>query len=141
FLALVGLLVGEQLLEERWRVEVVVCNLRVLEDDRGAVVPTAVFGGMVARCGCENLQDAAHFNLFLEDGIVVLFEQGDELVRVSPFRLVVVLHHKWAVVGRCRRVCLWHGNGEGKYECDEQESCCDRETLHSHGDPPMRTTR
>src|SRR6202166_4413507 len=45
----VGILVGEELLQERRGVEIIVGDLRVLEDDGGAEIPAAVFGAMVAR--------------------------------------------------------------------------------------------
>src|SRR5690242_11329314 len=58
FLALVGFLVGKELLQECRSIKVVVRDFGVLENDRCPIVPAAVFGRMVTRRGRENLQDA-----------------------------------------------------------------------------------
>src|ERR1700731_1385874 len=44
---LVGVLVGEELFQDRRGIKVIVGDLRVLEDDSGAKIPAAVFGGVV----------------------------------------------------------------------------------------------
>src|SRR5262249_47796563 len=91
FLLFVGVLVGKELLQQGAVVGIGVRGGGVLEDDRGAVVPSAVFRGVIARRVGEHLEDAAHLDLFLQHGIVILLEEQDELVGVAPLGLVVVL--------------------------------------------------
>jgi hypothetical protein len=51
FFFLIGFLIGIELLDQRGAVKIVVGNRRVLEDDGYPVIPTAVFGGVIARNG------------------------------------------------------------------------------------------
>src|SRR5271167_5021847 len=89
--ALIGLLIGEELLEQRLFVEAVIGGGGVLEDDGDAVVPAAVFGGVIARRDSAYFEQPTEFNFFLQQWVMVLLEQRDELLSVSPFHLVVVL--------------------------------------------------
>ena len=90
-------LVGEQLFEQGSAIKIVVSDGRILEYDRDAIVPAAILGRMITRSGCSDLQDSAKLYLLLQQGIVVLLEERDEFVGISPFRLVVVLRDEWLV--------------------------------------------
>jgi hypothetical protein len=85
--ALVGILVGKKLLEERRGIKRVVSDLGVLEDDGGAIVPAAVFGAVVARRGREYFQYPPQFHFFLKQWIVIFLEQRDEFFRMPHFAL------------------------------------------------------
>src|SRR5216683_2926004 len=83
-LFLVGVLVGEKLLEEGRGVEIVVGDLGVLEDDGGAEIPAAVFGGVIARHLREDFENAAQLDFLFQDGIMILLEQSNEFLGVAP---------------------------------------------------------
>src|SRR4029077_4431542 len=91
FFLLVGILVGEELLQKGSGVEVVVGDLGVLEDDGGAKIPAAIFGGVVAGDPGEDFEDAAEVDFLFQDGVMVLLEQGDKFFGVAPLGFVVVL--------------------------------------------------
>ncbi len=95
--ALVRRLIREQLFEQRGAIEIVVGDGSILEYDRDAIVPAAVLGCMIARRGCRDLQYSAKLHLFLQQGIVVLLEERDKFIGISPLRLVVVLRDEWLV--------------------------------------------
>src|SRR5262245_40128979 len=64
FFSFVGVLVGGKLLYQRTVVSIGVGDGSVLENDRGAIVPPAVLGRVISRGVREDLQDAAHLDLF-----------------------------------------------------------------------------
>ena len=85
---------AKKLLGQRCFVKTIRRRARALEDESNAVIPTAIFRGVIARrMGC-HLEDAAQFDFFEQQRQMILFEQGDEFVGVSPFCSVVILHHK-----------------------------------------------
>ena len=121
----VGVLVGKELLQERDGIKVIVGDLGVLEDDGGAKVPAAVFGGMVPRDLSEDLEDAAHLDFLFQHGIVVFLEQGDKFVGVPPFDFVVVLDDVGLVICalllRCVGLRLQSVGDWESDDCDERE--------------------
>lgn len=99
-----SLLVGKELFHDRLFAARVVSYSRVLEHNSHAVVPSPVFGGVIARAHRTDFQDASVLDLFLQNGKVILLEQAYELVGVTPFGLVVVIGNKRFVV-RLRLSC------------------------------------
>ena len=74
-LSLVGLLVREELLLQSVFVEGLVGNRSILEDDGDAIVPTLVFGRVITGLIYPDLQHPAHFHFFLQQRVVILFEE------------------------------------------------------------------
>ena len=105
--ALVGVLVGKELLEERGGIESVVSDFGVLEDDGGAIVPAAVFGGVIAGSDREYLQDAAELHFFLQQRVVIFLEERDKFVGVTPFCFVVVLDDEGRSLASCGAGLAW----------------------------------
>src|SRR5713101_3282185 len=87
-------LVGPKLFLQRIFVERLIRNRRILEHDGHAIVPAPVFGRVVARLVHPDLEHAAHLHLLLQQRVVVLLEQLQKLVRISPLRLVIVFDHE-----------------------------------------------
>src|SRR6266851_2923467 len=102
FFLLVRFLIRIESLDQRGAVEIVVGNRGALEDDGHPVIPAAVFGHVIARRGHAYLQHAAQLDLLFQNWIVVFLEERQEFFGVTPFRLVVVLHHIWLLF-RCGR--------------------------------------
>src|SRR5947207_13129042 len=75
---------------------------RVPEFQRDAIVPARIFGHVVRRSLDFHGEYSSAFDLLLEERIVILQEQLQELLLVSPLRLVVVLH-RVRLIGRA----LW----------------------------------
>src|SRR2546430_1547815 len=90
-LALERFLIGIQLLLQRCLIEGLISYSRVLEDDGYTKVPAAVFGRVVARLIHPDFRDASELHFFLEHGVVILLEQPQKFVGVSPLGFVVVL--------------------------------------------------
>src|SRR6202140_4813981 len=90
-LALVGRLIGPELLLQSIFLKRLIGHGGILEYDGYAVVPTPVFGSVIARLIHPYFDHAPHLDFFLEQGIVVLLEQPQELIRMSPLGFVVVL--------------------------------------------------
>src|SRR3982751_2265394 len=89
----VGVLVGKKLLQQPGVIGVSVSHGGVFENDCGAIVPAAIFSGVITWSIREHLQDAAHLDFFLQHGIMVFLEERDEFICMSPFGFVVVLDH------------------------------------------------
>src|SRR6266478_4386458 len=87
-------LVGPKLLLQRVFVERLIRGRRVLEHDGHAIVPAPVFSSVVARLVHPDLEHAAHFHLLLQQRVVVLLEQLQKLICISPLRLVIVFDHE-----------------------------------------------
>lgn len=64
----VSVLVRIQLFYVSRRVEVVVGDRRILEDDRDAIVPAPVLRAVVPRLRCVHLENSAQFFSFLKTG-------------------------------------------------------------------------
>src|SRR5437762_6025020 len=88
---LIGFLIRIKLLDDSRRIETVIRDGCILEDDRDSIVPAAILGSVQTRLGSVHFQDSSQFDFLLQYGIVVLLEEGDEFIRVSPFCFVVVL--------------------------------------------------
>src|SRR5208337_1060611 len=87
----VGCLVGEKLLLERVLVERLIGGGRVLEDNGDAVVPTAVFGCVVARLVHPDFEHPPYLDLLFQQWVVVLFKELEEFIGVAPLGFVVIL--------------------------------------------------
>src|SRR5271157_3306076 len=98
-LALKCLLVGEKLFLHSVLVDGINGRGGALEDQRDAIVPPAVLGGVVPRFDCGDFQDPPVRRQFLENGEMVLLEQANELVRLSPTGLVVAFQNIGAFLG------------------------------------------
>ena len=99
-LALKCLLVGEKLFLHSVLVDGINGRGGALEDQRDAIVPPAVLGGVVPRFDRGDFQYPPVRRQFLENGEMVLLEQANELVRLSPPDLVVSSFPE-------RRAVLW----------------------------------
>jgi len=95
--ALERLLIGEQLLGDRFGVKAVLGDPHILPHNRNPIVPASVLRSVEVRANCRNLQDTSKLLFLFEHREVVLLEQPDELIRIPPPRFVVVLNH----VGLC----------------------------------------
>src|SRR5512135_134918 len=110
-LALEGLLVREEFLLDRLLARGIVRRRRyVLEDYRDAVIPAPVLRGVVARLDRRDSEDAPGLDLLLQDGEVILLEQADELVSLTPASLVVVFGNEGLVL-RLRLLALYRHDG------------------------------
>src|SRR5215472_9389348 len=87
----VGFLIRPELLLDGCLVESFVGHGRVPEDNGHTIVPAPVFGGVVAGLVHPDFQHPSHLDFFPQQRIVVLLEQSQELVRMSPPGLVVIL--------------------------------------------------
>src|SRR4029077_18810543 len=107
------LLIGEQPLElgvgER-----LVRRRRVLPYDRDTIVPAAVLSRVKARRLRGHLLRVAELDLAFQYREMILLEESDELVRVAPADLVVVLHHER--LGRAGRWRLGHAGCRRRHE-------------------------
>src|SRR5205085_6320360 len=83
---------------------------RVPESQRDAIVPARLLRHVVGRRLDLDGKNAPTLHLFLQKRIVILEEKLQELLLVSPLRLVVVLHR----VGLIRRVLWWRALPDGK---------------------------
>src|ERR1039458_646540 len=101
FLRIRGL-VGPKLLLQRVFVERLIRGRCGLEHDGHALVPAPVFGRVIARLVHPDLEHAAHFHLLLEQRVVVLLEQLQKLVCMSPLGLVIVFDDERLAGFRCR---------------------------------------
>src|SRR4029077_11769035 len=95
-------LVGPKLLLQRVFVERLIRNRRVLEHDGDAIIPASVFGRMVTRLVHPDLEHPAHLHLLLQQRIVVLLEELQKLVGMSPLGLVIVFDHEGLAGFGCR---------------------------------------
>src|SRR5271165_423661 len=92
-LALKCLLVREKLFLHSVLVDGINGRGGALEDQRDAIVPPAVLGGVVPRFDRGDFQYPPVRRQFLENGEMVLLEQANELVRLSPPGLVVAFQN------------------------------------------------
>src|SRR5262249_1372959 len=70
------------------------------EDYGDSIIPAPVFSRMVAGFFDLDAQDAPALDLFFQDRQVVLLEKLDELVRLAPFLLVLILPDVWLILPR-----------------------------------------
>src|SRR5439155_10661753 len=98
---------------------------RVLESDGDAIIPARVFGHVVRRRINLHGHHATALHAPLQQGVVVLEEQLQELLLLSPLHLVVVLHRVRLVGGNLGRGTL---SGQGAREHRQTQS--NRQRLH-----------
>src|ERR1700694_640899 len=73
--ALIGRLIGKELFLQSIYLKRFVGHSGILDHDGHAVVPTPVFGRVIARLVHPHLDHASHLDFFLKQGIVVLLER------------------------------------------------------------------
>src|SRR5258708_37109343 len=71
FFFLVGFLIGIELLDQRGAVKIVVGNRGVLKNNRHAVIPAAVLGGLKVSNSYAPLQQPAQFDVLLQNRVMV----------------------------------------------------------------------
>src|SRR5947207_11400434 len=103
---------------------------RVPEFQRDAIVPARIFGHVVRRSLDFHGEYSSAFDLLLKERIVILQEELQEFLLVSPLRLVVVLHG----VRLIGRVLWWRPLRGGKArQSDEGEE----QQMRAHQSSPV----
>src|SRR5580704_134909 len=106
FFFLVGFLIRIELFDERRAVEIVIRNSRVLENDGHSKVPAPVFGRVITRRRHAYFQHPPQFHFLLQHRVMILLEQREELIRMSPLRFVVVLNYERLAIPFTARTAL-----------------------------------
>src|SRR5882672_8926272 len=78
-------------------------NRGVLVNNRHPIIPAPIFRGVINRRHYGNAQHASKLDLFLQHRVMILPKERQELVRVTPLRLVVVLNDKRLFRGHALR--------------------------------------
>src|SRR4030095_1736574 len=91
-LALKRILVGIELPEDMIITCIVIRYMHTLPYNPDAIVPTSILCGVIDWRFCGHLNDFSRLCELLQKRIVVLLEQADEFICITPFSLVVILN-------------------------------------------------
>src|ERR1044071_3014263 len=98
FFALEGFLIGIKLFGESFFAARISGHGGVFEHYSHAIIPATFFGRVIARSLGADFEYAPALDLLFEHRIMVLLEQANEFVGVSPFRFVVILDDKGLIL-------------------------------------------
>ena len=82
----------ERLLDRRLTCSRLVRRHHILEDDRHAEIPAPILSGVISRPRAAHGQEAPALYLLQQHRQMILLEQFDEFLGVSPFCRVVILN-------------------------------------------------
>src|SRR2546423_608115 len=106
---------------------------RVPEFQRDAIVPARIFGHVVRRSLDFHGEYSSAFDLLLKKRIVILQEELQELLLVSPLRLVVVLH-RVRLIGRALWWRALRGGKAGQSDDGEEQQMRAHESSPFNGE-------